>query len=68
MFARPDQGPIAAFTVRRAAAGSPVFFDGSASSDPDGTVKRYDWDFGDGFRAADAGPTVNHTFARVPTG
>jgi DNA-binding beta-propeller fold protein YncE len=64
MFARPDQGPVASITVKRAAAGSPVFFNGSASHDPDGTVKRYDWDFGDGFTATNAGPTPSHTFKR----
>ncbi|OFE15118.1 hypothetical protein BA895_08335 [Humibacillus sp. DSM 29435] len=37
-------------------------FDGSASADSDGSIARYDWDFGDGSTAADAGPTVNHVY------
>lgn len=36
-------------------------FDGSGSSDPDGVVVSYDWDFGDGATAS--GPTTSHTFA-----
>ena len=38
-----------------------VTLNGSASSDPDGTVARYEWDFGDG--ATGNGPIVDHTFA-----
>ena len=36
-------------------------FDGTASSDPDGTVTFYAWDFGDGTTAT--GPSVTHTYA-----
>lgn len=63
MFARPDQGPVASFTVRRAAAGSPVSFDGTATHDVDDTVSRFDWDFGDGSKAANAPATITHVFA-----
>ena len=42
-------------------------FDASASRDPDGTVTRYDWDFGDGATAADAGATPSHTYAAAGT-
>ncbi len=41
--------------------GAPVSFDGSASSDPDGTIMSYSWDFGDGNTAA--GMQVSNTFA-----
>lgn len=39
-----------------------VDFDASGSSDSDGTVDRYDWDFGDGNGAQDAGATVSHRY------
>jgi len=42
--------------------GVAVNFDGSGSSDPDGTIDQYDWAFGDGFIALDAGPTPSHTY------
>jgi DNA-binding beta-propeller fold protein YncE len=59
----PDQGPIAAFSALPASAGSPTAFDGSASTDPDGSVARYDWSFGDGTSAANAGPRPTHVYA-----
>jgi hypothetical protein len=44
------------------AAGSQITFDGTASDDPDGGPLVYDWDFGDGDTALDAGPTPSHTY------
>ncbi len=58
----PDHGPLAAFAATPAPAGSPSAFDGSASSDPDGSVVRYDWNFGDG-ASANAGPRPSHVYA-----
>jgi len=46
---------------------SPVAFDGSASSDPDGTVVSYDWAFGDGATASGAKPTHAYTTAGTYT-
>jgi len=43
-------------------AGAPVTFDGSASDDLDGTIERYDWVFGDGSTADDAGPEPDNTY------
>ena len=47
----------------RALPGVAVNFDGSNSSDRDGRIARYDWDFGDGNTATDVGPTPSHTYA-----
>ncbi|MBO2451584.1 beta-propeller fold lactonase family protein [Actinomadura barringtoniae] len=56
----PDQGPVASFTVlpERVL----VRFDASGSSDRDGRVVRYDWDFGDGTGVSDGGPRPAHRF------
>ncbi len=51
--------PTAAFTS--AASGLSVDFDGSGSSDSDGSVASYAWDFGDGGSSTLAKPT--HAFA-----
>ncbi len=40
-----------------------ITFDGSYSSDPDGSLVRYDWDFGDGTLLNDAGPTPTHSYS-----
>jgi PKD repeat protein len=45
--------------------GVPVPFDGSGSSDPDGTIVSYDWDFGDGNTVTGMNPT--HTYAATGT-
>ncbi|WP_145724847.1 PKD domain-containing protein, partial [Nocardioides sp. J9] len=52
--------PTASFTV--SCSGLTCSFDASASSDPDGPVQGYQWNFGDG-QTSTAGPTVNHTYA-----
>jgi PKD repeat protein/heme-degrading monooxygenase HmoA len=41
--------------------GLPVSFDGSRSSDPDGTIVSYDWNFGDGHTGS--GVTLTHTYS-----
>jgi chitodextrinase len=46
--------------------GTPVSFDGRGSSDPDGTIARYDWDFGDGNTAMDGGSTPSHIYEETP--
>ncbi|MBC8278192.1 MAG: PKD domain-containing protein [FCB group bacterium] len=40
-----------------------VIFDGSASYDPDKGPLKYEWDFGDGGKAA--GPKVSHTYSKA---
>ncbi|MDW3214193.1 MAG: PKD domain-containing protein [Ilumatobacteraceae bacterium] len=38
-------------------------FDAGASFDADGTIVRFDWDFGDGTSMPDAGPAPEHVYA-----
>jgi PKD repeat protein len=47
-------------TVRSGRAPLEVTFETTGSSDPDGSVATYAWDFGDG--AADTGPEPTHTY------
>ncbi len=54
----PNTPPVASFTV--ACTGLTCSFDGSGSSDSDGTIASYTWDFGDG--TIGSGPTVSHTY------
>jgi PKD repeat protein len=44
-------------------AGAPVAFDASGSSDADGAIVSYGWDFGDG--ASGSGATVEHVYAQA---
>jgi PKD repeat protein len=58
-----DEPPVAAMTVGAASpeAGQSVAFDGSSSSDSDGSIVAYAWNFGDGHSGGGARPS--HTFA-----
>ena len=55
----PNQAPAAAFTSTPT--GLKASFDGSGSTDPDGTIASYAWDFGDG-ESAGTGATPSHTY------
>lgn len=55
-----DAAPTASFTV--ACSGLSCSFDATASTDSDGTVQGYAWDFGDG-QQGQAGPTTTHAYA-----
>lgn len=61
----PAQGPVAAFSVRAAAPGSATQFDGKQSSDPDGTVASFAWNFGDATTASSASPSASHVYAKA---
>ena len=62
-----NQPPTArfAFSPANPAAGDTVRFDASGSSDPDGTIVQYLWDFGDG--ATGTGKIVAHTYGAAGT-
>jgi YVTN family beta-propeller protein len=61
----PDQSPVAAFTPPSATVGVPAPFDGSASTDADGSIASYNWTFEDGRDAS--GVTALHTFLTAGT-
>lgn len=61
----PAQTPVPAFSFGAAKAGGTTTFDASASHTYDGRIARYDWDFGDGTSAVDAGPTPTHVYPRA---
>ncbi|WP_439591355.1 PKD domain-containing protein [Microbacterium sp.] len=51
----PNQAPVAAFTSTTS--GLTAHFDGTGSSDADGTIASYAWTFGDGSTSAQASPS-----------
>jgi PKD repeat protein len=58
----PNEDPICdAGGPYSGTAGQPVNFDGTDSTDPDGTIVSYDWAFGDG--STGSGATPSHTYA-----
>jgi PKD repeat protein len=58
-----EVAPLASFSVTSSSptAGQPLAFDGSASSDPGGTIVSYEWNFGDGSQGT--GATPSHIYA-----
>ncbi|GGL87345.1 PDK repeat-containing protein [Nakamurella endophytica] len=59
----PNVAPTASFTA--SSDNLAITVDGSGSSDPDGTVRSYAWNFGDGGNATTA--TAMHTYAAAGT-
>lgn len=62
------EAPVAVIRVDRSAADAApatIHFDASASFDPDGSVEKYRWDFGDG--AFETLPVVPHTYSQPGT-
>ncbi len=62
-----NQPPIAQFTFspQNPTVNQVVTFDGSGSSDPDGQIVRYQWDFNGDGRADATGATVQTSFSRA---
>lgn len=61
----PDQGPTAAFSS--GTTGLTASFNGGSSSDPDGSVATYSWNFGDGATATTSSATTSHAYAAPGT-
>ncbi|HEX4307438.1 MAG TPA: PKD domain-containing protein [Solirubrobacterales bacterium] len=57
----PDQSPTAVFTPPGVTLGTPAVFNGSASTDPDGSIASWNWSFGDGGTAG--GVAATHAYA-----
>ncbi|HEX5990112.1 MAG TPA: beta-propeller fold lactonase family protein [Solirubrobacterales bacterium] len=64
----PDQSPVASFTAT-ASKKQPLklAFNGAGSTDPDGTVARWDWSFGDGATLLNGGAAPSHTYKKAGT-
>lgn len=62
----PDQSPIPSFTSG-ATKKEPLSlaFSGLGSTDPDGTIAAYNWNFGDGATALNGGPIPTHKYAKA---
>lgn len=60
----PNQPPTANFTAQSSGLATTV--DGASSSDPDGSIASYEWQFGDGSTAAGITPPA-HTYATAGT-
>ena len=60
--AAANQAPTAAFSSNVTGLG--VALDATASTDKDGTVRSYQWDFGDGATETDTTATTTHTYAK----
>jgi plastocyanin len=63
-----NKKPIARYTVNKPTGARPLLIrvDASTSADPDGTIARYIWNWGDG-TANSSGKLQSHTYQRVGT-
>ncbi len=63
----PQRAPTASFRAGPMPAGQTSNFDGSASRGSGQALARYDWSFGDGGQALDAGSSVTHVYSQAGT-
>lgn len=65
----PNISPVASFEADITSGEVPltVAFDASASSDIDGVIASYSWDFGDGTVLEDSGVCLSHEFTNIAT-
>ena len=63
----PNQPPIASFTYspEKPVVNQPVTFDASSSYDPDGTIVKYEWDFGDGNITNTTEEVIKHSYSEA---
>ncbi len=61
----PNQAPLAQFSILIDQNTRTVSFDASSSSDPDGSIESYQWDFGDG--QSGSGQSISHTYSDFGT-
>jgi PKD repeat protein len=61
----PNENPTAVITANPPSGDAPITisFDGSKSSDTDGSISDYSWNFGDG--TTGSGPTTQHTYTNA---
>ncbi len=68
-----NQGPTARFSISEATedntymVGEELTFDASASSDSNGSIASYDWDFNGDGNFTDTGKTTKHTYSSAGT-
>lgn len=63
----PDQSPTAVFSPPSMTVGYPSTFDGSASTDPDGTISLWNWTFSGGGTGSNFAPIVTHSYNAAGT-
>ncbi|WP_435358727.1 PA14 domain-containing protein [Haloarchaeobius sp. DFWS5] len=62
---RLSHEPLLSASVDATCVGLTCSFDASGSTDADGSITGYQWDFGDGNTTTTSGPSVTHTYGSV---